>query len=80
MMPCRCRNTSAPSDGTTSCLIERSSLAFVEGKEAATQELIRVTKPGGYVGLNESYWIQEPSAELLSQSIYRGTNHHPRAH
>jgi ubiquinone/menaquinone biosynthesis C-methylase UbiE len=49
-----------------------SVLAFVEDKEAAIQELIRVTKPGGYIGLNESYWTQPPPPECLSHSIYIG--------
>ena len=54
-------------------VIVESVLAFVEDKEAAIQELIRVTKPGGYVGLNESYWIREPPAEILAQSVYIGS-------
>jgi ubiquinone/menaquinone biosynthesis C-methylase UbiE len=54
-------------------VIAESVLAFVEDKEAAIRELIRVTQPGGFVGLNESYWIREPSAELLSQSIHIGS-------
>jgi ubiquinone/menaquinone biosynthesis C-methylase UbiE len=60
-------------DDRFDAVIVESVLAFVEDKEAAIQELIRVTKPGGYVGLNESYWIREPSAELLSQSIHIGS-------
>jgi len=54
-------------------VIAESVLAFVEDKEAAIHELIRVTRPGGVVGLNETYWIREPSAELLSQSIHIGS-------
>jgi ubiquinone/menaquinone biosynthesis C-methylase UbiE len=60
-------------DDRFDAVIAESVLAFVEDKEAAILELIRVTKPGGYVGLNESYWIREPSAELLSQSIHIGS-------
>ena len=53
-------------------VIVESVLAFVEDKEAALQELVRVTRPGGYVGLNEYCWINEPPAEVLSQSVYIG--------
>jgi arsenite methyltransferase len=36
-------------------VIVESVLAFVEDKPRAIRECIRVTKPGGYVGLNESF-------------------------
>lgn len=60
-------------DDCFDAVIAESVLAFVEDKEAAIEELIRVTRPGGYVGLNESYWIQAPPAEIRSQSVYIGT-------
>ena len=60
-------------DDRFDAVIAESVLAFVEDKEAAIRELIRVARPGGYVGLNESYWTREPSAELLSQSIHIGS-------
>jgi len=44
-----------------------SVLAFVEDKPRALQECVRVTRPGGYVGLNETYWIKEPSPEMVAQ-------------
>jgi ubiquinone/menaquinone biosynthesis C-methylase UbiE len=60
-------------DDCFDAVIVESVLAFVEDKEAAIRELIRVTKPGGYVGLNECYWEQTPTHKLLSHSVYIGT-------
>jgi ubiquinone/menaquinone biosynthesis C-methylase UbiE len=34
-------------------------LAFIEDKPRAIRELVRVVKPGGYVGLNETFCIVE---------------------
>jgi len=42
-----------------------SVIAFVADKHLAIQECVRVTKPGGYVGLNESFWIKKPSPEVV---------------
>ena len=36
-------------------------------QQKAVNECARVTKPGGYVGLNESTWIKEPPPELPEQ-------------
>jgi ubiquinone/menaquinone biosynthesis C-methylase UbiE len=44
-----------------------SVLIFVEDKARAIRECVRVTKPGGYVGLNEGLWIKQPSPELVAQ-------------
>jgi len=46
-------------------VIVESVLAFVEDKPRAIRECIRVTKPGGYVGLNESFWMKEPTPEMV---------------
>jgi ubiquinone/menaquinone biosynthesis C-methylase UbiE len=51
-------------------VIVESVLSFVPDKHATLQELIRVTKPGGYIGLNESYWTEQPPAEILAESFY----------
>jgi hypothetical protein len=29
---------------------------------------VRVTKPGGYVGLSEGFWIEQPSPELVAKA------------
>ncbi len=44
-----------------------SVLIFVEDKGRAIQEYVRVTKPGGYVGLNEGFWIKQPSPEMVGR-------------
>jgi ubiquinone/menaquinone biosynthesis C-methylase UbiE len=41
-------------------VLVESVLAFVEDKARALQECVRVTKPGGYVGLNETVWLLRP--------------------
>ena len=42
-------------DGRFDAVIVESVLAFVENKKKAVQEVMRVTKPGGYMGINESF-------------------------
>ena len=59
-------------DDRFDAVIVESVLAFVEDIEAAIRELIRVTKTGGYVGLNETYWTELPPPELLSYSLATG--------
>ena len=53
-------------------VLVESVLAFVDDKTSAIEELIRVTKPGGYLGLNEYSWISEPLSEVLSKSVFLG--------
>jgi ubiquinone/menaquinone biosynthesis C-methylase UbiE len=45
-------------------VIAESVVAFVEDKAQAICECARVTRPGGYVGLNESFFTQAPAPEL----------------
>jgi ubiquinone/menaquinone biosynthesis C-methylase UbiE len=41
-------------------VITESVTAFPEDKQKAVNEYARVTKPGGYVGLNETAWLKVP--------------------
>lgn len=60
-------------DDRFDAVLVESVLAFVDDKEATVRELLRVTRPGGYVGLNESCWIQQPPPDILAQSQSLGT-------
>jgi arsenite methyltransferase len=54
-------------DGRFDATICESVLAFVADKEQAIREMVRVTKPGGYVGLNEMFLLTEtPSAQVAA--------------
>jgi ubiquinone/menaquinone biosynthesis C-methylase UbiE len=48
-------------------VICESVLIFVEDKSRAIRECVRVTKPGGYVGLSEGFWTRQPSPELVAR-------------
>ncbi|MBA7504549.1 2-methoxy-6-polyprenyl-1,4-benzoquinol methylase, mitochondrial [subsurface metagenome] len=45
--------------------------AFVEDKQRAVSEYVRVTKPGGYIGLNECTWIKAPPPTELVEYLSR---------
>ena len=47
-------------DGLFDAVITESVTAFPEDKQKAVNEYARVTKPGGYVGLNETAWLKYP--------------------
>ncbi len=47
-------------DGVFDAVITESVTAFPESKQQAIDEYARVTKPGGYVGLNEAVWRKVP--------------------
>lgn len=44
-----------------------SVLVFVEDKARAIRECVRVTKPRGYVGLNEGLWTRQPPPEMAAR-------------
>jgi SAM-dependent methyltransferase len=47
-------------DALFDAVITESVTSFPEDKQRAVNEYVRVTKPGGYVGLNESVWLKVP--------------------
>ncbi len=44
-------------------VLVESVIAFVDDKARAMRECARVTKPGGYVGLNESFFTVPPTSQ-----------------
>jgi SAM-dependent methyltransferase len=60
--------------GRFDAVIVESVIAFVEDKRRAIRECVRVTKPGGYVGLNETIWLgMPPPPALLEKAKVLGT-------
>lgn len=47
-------------DNTFDAVLTESVSAFPSDKQAAVDEYVRVTRPGGYIGLNESTWLKTP--------------------
>ena len=43
-----------------------SVLAFSQDKPTAVSEMRRVLRPGGYIGINESVWLHEPTEEWIT--------------
>jgi arsenite methyltransferase len=54
-------------DNTFDAVITESVTAFPEDKQKAVNEYVRVTKPGGYIGLNESTWLKVPPPPELGR-------------
>lgn len=53
-------------DRTYDVTLCESVLSFCEDKVRAVSELARVTRRGGYVGMNEEVWLQAPTPEMRS--------------
>lgn len=49
-------------------VIGESVLTFVRDKRRAVSEYVRVTRPSGYVGLNEEIWMKTPPQGLVEYS------------
>ncbi len=52
-------------ENTFDAVIGESVLAFIGDKPLALNELIRVTKEGGFIGFNECAWIEMPPQGLI---------------
>ncbi|HUV80453.1 MAG TPA: class I SAM-dependent methyltransferase [Candidatus Bathyarchaeia archaeon] len=58
-------------DAVFDAVISESVTAFPDDKRRAVGEYARVTKPGGYVGLNETTWIKAKPPEGLVEYLYK---------
>ena len=56
-------------DNSFDAVIAESVLDFVSDKRKAINELIRVTQPGGYIGLNESFWTKIPPENAIKVTL-----------
>jgi SAM-dependent methyltransferase len=53
-------------DALFDAVIMESLNVFFEDKPAAMREYVRVTRPGGYVGITEMTWLNPPSPETAA--------------
>jgi SAM-dependent methyltransferase len=61
-------------DGCFDIVIVESVIAFVEQKPLAIKECVRVTRPGGWVGMSEAVWkTQRPEEGSESLATALGT-------
>jgi SAM-dependent methyltransferase len=61
-------------DARFDLVIVESVLAFVNDKDRAIAECVRVTRPGGWVGMNETVWSGErPTLEVAARGDVLGT-------
>lgn len=56
-------------DATFDGLISESVLTFVPDRKQAIREFVRVIKPGGYLGLNESCWVRTPVPKYVTSQL-----------
>jgi len=52
-------------EGSFDVVIGESVLVFAKDKERALRECVRVTRPGGCVGMTESTWLKRPTPEMV---------------
>ena len=64
-------------DAHFDAVIGESITAFLQEKQSGVSEYVRVTKPEGYVGLNEMIWTNTPAPTELVKYYYRTTGAKP---
>jgi SAM-dependent methyltransferase len=64
-------------DGRFDVVIAESVLAFVADRATAVREMVRVTKPGGRIGISESIWTRPLSPELAALARDMGADVQP---
>jgi arsenite methyltransferase len=63
-------------DNTFDDVLTESVMAFPANKEKAMAELVRVCKPGGQVGLNETTWLKIPVPEEMAAWVAQELSSH----
>lgn len=58
-------------DDLFDAVICESVLTFIEDKQVAITDFVRVTKPGGRVGLNEETWLKTPVPQGMIEYSHR---------
>jgi len=61
-------------DDTFDAVITESVTALVKNQQLAVNEYVRVTKPNGFVGLNESTWLKHPPPPELVTWVSQADN------
>jgi arsenite methyltransferase len=54
-------------DALFGAVLCESVLTFIKDKQLVISECARVTRPGGYVGLNEELWLETPPAQVVER-------------
>jgi SAM-dependent methyltransferase len=49
-------------------VLVESVVVFVEDKAQAIRECVRVARPGGYVGMNEVFWVRPATPEMVASA------------
>jgi SAM-dependent methyltransferase len=59
-------------DGLFDAVVTESVLVFVPDRHQALAEFVRVTKPGGFIGLNETCWLKTPIPQEVLDFVAKG--------
>ena len=64
-------------DNRFDVVLSESVNTFIHDLERAASEYVRVTRPGGYVGMNEAIWVKTPT-ETARETMEQITGQHLR--
>lgn len=56
-------------DNVFDAVVSESVTSFPDDKQKAVNEYVRVVKTGGYIGLNEVTWMEEPTQEMKEYAV-----------
>jgi ubiquinone/menaquinone biosynthesis C-methylase UbiE len=61
-------------DNTFDIIISQAFFVLIDEKERALKEMVRVLKPGGYLGSLELGWLKKPSQEAFDELVEKTCN------